>query len=257
MLTEKETILRAKSYLEKLSQGINPLTDSPVPEYDTVRIERISKCLSYAAMILRKVAEQPNAKNRYKKQPFSLTREEIEKYNITTPLPVTEIRNCLNSLSDGRTANLKSESVTGWLINNGYLVRNTDPQSKPRFIPTDKGKDAGIYIETRHGIHGDYGVVMYDCAAQQLILDNIGKIAELNIIGAAGKSPEPPAKLLGTKESPENDLGPESDSERIVGLYKSGSSIAAIAHILKIDYKVIKKHLTEAGLLRSSRSGTI
>lgn len=252
MLTEKETILRAKNYLEKLSQGINPLTDAPVPEYDTVRIERISKCLSYAAMILGKVTEQPDAKNRYKKQPFSLTREEIEKYNITTPLPVTEIRNCLNSLSDGRTANLKSESVTGWLINNGYLVRNTDPQSKPRFIPTDKGKDAGIYIETRHGIHGDYGVVMYDCAAQQLILDNIGEIAELNISSSTRKPPKPSAIPSETKITPESDPGTEPYSDRIVGLYRSGSSIAAIAHILKIDYKVIKNCLIEAGLLRSS-----
>lgn len=36
MLTEKETILRAKMHLEKLSAGIDPLTDAPVPESDTV-----------------------------------------------------------------------------------------------------------------------------------------------------------------------------------------------------------------------------
>lgn len=36
MLTEKETILRAKMYLEKLSAGIDPLTDALVPESDTV-----------------------------------------------------------------------------------------------------------------------------------------------------------------------------------------------------------------------------
>lgn len=249
MLSEKETLLRAKMYLEKLSRGIDPLTDAPIPENDTVRKERIAKCLSFSAEALGKAAEKTNLPpaKKAKKPPFSLSSEQLSEYEINTPLPITEIKDRLNRLTDEKTLKLKSSSVTGWLIDNGYLTHNADPELKPRFLPTDKGRNTGIFIETRHGIHGDYGVIIYDSNAQQLILDNLTEIAKQNVKKSDGKT----SPIFSDSKVPTMPSSASStDKGRIVELYNHGSSIAAIAHILKIDYKVIKNCLIEAGVLR-------
>ena len=57
-MTELETIAHAKSYLEKMANGINPLTGEAVPETDLINQVRISRCLFFVSDILRKVIEQ-------------------------------------------------------------------------------------------------------------------------------------------------------------------------------------------------------
>ena len=37
MATELEIMAHAKTYLDKLAEGINPLSDEPLPETDVVR----------------------------------------------------------------------------------------------------------------------------------------------------------------------------------------------------------------------------
>ena len=52
MASENAIIERAEMYLRKLSCGINPLTDEILPEGDSCKQERISKCLAYVASLL-------------------------------------------------------------------------------------------------------------------------------------------------------------------------------------------------------------
>ena len=56
-MTELEIMQRAKMYVDKLANGINPLTDQPAPEGDTVNQVRISRCLFYVSDVLRRVIE--------------------------------------------------------------------------------------------------------------------------------------------------------------------------------------------------------
>jgi len=44
-MTELEKIAYAKSYIEKLANGINPLTNQEVPESDIINNVKISRCL--------------------------------------------------------------------------------------------------------------------------------------------------------------------------------------------------------------------
>lgn len=52
-MTEIEINARAQMYLEKLANGINPLTDEEVAENDVVNNVRISRCLFYSSGILK------------------------------------------------------------------------------------------------------------------------------------------------------------------------------------------------------------
>ena len=57
-MTELEKTKYAKSYVEQLANGVNPLTGSPIPEGDLLNNVRISRCLFYVADILRQVIEK-------------------------------------------------------------------------------------------------------------------------------------------------------------------------------------------------------
>ena len=56
-MTEIEKIKYAKSFIDKLANGINPLDGSPVPENDVVRNVRLVRCFSYVSDILQRVCE--------------------------------------------------------------------------------------------------------------------------------------------------------------------------------------------------------
>ena len=56
-MTELEKIAYAKTYIEKLANGINPLTDQPVPDADSINNVRISRCLFYVSDLLRQIVE--------------------------------------------------------------------------------------------------------------------------------------------------------------------------------------------------------
>ena len=63
-MTELEKIAYAKTYIEKLANGINPLTDQPVPDSDSINNVRISRCLFYVSDILRQIAENGGVSQR-------------------------------------------------------------------------------------------------------------------------------------------------------------------------------------------------
>ena len=56
-MTELETMERAKMYIEKMANGIDPLSGRPVQEGDLINNVRISRCLFYVADILQKVID--------------------------------------------------------------------------------------------------------------------------------------------------------------------------------------------------------
>ena len=56
-MEEMEMLARAKMYMDKLANGINPITDEEVAEDDAVNNVRLSRCFFYVADVLQKVIE--------------------------------------------------------------------------------------------------------------------------------------------------------------------------------------------------------
>ena len=80
-MTELEKIEYAKSFIDKLANGINPIDGTQIPEGDIVNNVRLSRCFFYVSDILRQVIENggvnaPQYVKRIKKLPFSLTEEQ-------------------------------------------------------------------------------------------------------------------------------------------------------------------------------------
>ena len=63
-MTELEKIAYAKSFIDKLANGINPLDDTPIPDDDIANNVRLSRCFFYVSDILRQVYENGGVTSR-------------------------------------------------------------------------------------------------------------------------------------------------------------------------------------------------
>ena len=183
-MNENEKILKAKSYLDKLANGINPITTELASENDTINNIHISRCLFYVSDVLRNLIENNNnpQKKKNSKIPLSVTPQQLADYVFDdNPITVTEITKKLNSLIDTEEMKgIKTTSITNWLIKINMLEYFADENSKNHKIPTENGIQLGITTQERLGMYGSYKVVLYDSNVQQFILDNIDTIAYYN-----------------------------------------------------------------------------
>lgn len=183
-LNENEKLLKAKSYLDKLANGINPITNELASENDTINNIHISRCLFYVSDVLRNLIENNNQSEKKKnsKIPFSVTPQQLADYVFDdNPITVTEITKKLNSLIDTEEMKgIKTTSITNWLIKINMLEYFADENSKNHKIPTENGIQLGITTQERLEMYGSYKVVLYDSNVQQFILDNIDTIAYYN-----------------------------------------------------------------------------
>ena len=182
-MTELEIIATAQTYLEKLANGVNPLTGEEVGENDVVNNVRISRCLFYTSGILRQIVEN---KGKFKvempdRKPFAITPEQLARFEYAEyGISITEIVKRFNALIDTLyMKELKTKDITEWLVEAGLLT-NIIVNNKTRRRPTPQGESIGIFTEERSGHYGTYEGVFYSLKAQRFIIDNIGAIIEFS-----------------------------------------------------------------------------
>jgi predicted transcriptional regulator len=242
-MTELETLQRAKMYLDKLANGIDPLTDSAVPDNECINQVRISRCLFYVSDILRKLIENGGIiekSQKRKKIGFTITPEELNKYQIDDkPIPVSEITKRINDLVDLETmSKLRHTSITSFLLKSGLLVEQEFADGKKYIIPTEKGKSIGISREERQAHNNRlYYVTVYNADAQRFILENIHAIIELNNFQNES------AELQGKPWTSNYD-------EALIDLYGKHVPIFEIAVTLKRTETEILERLTRLGIIK-------
>lgn len=181
-MSELEMINRAKTYIDKLANGVNPLTDEPVSENDIVNNVRISRCFFYISDLLRRFAEGgfPEAAKKGKKQPFIITEEQRKRFEFSeTPISVSEIARRFNAAVNTEGAvQMRYSGITFWLIESGLLSVDRREDGREVKLPTAAGMELGISQEVRSGANGSYTVVVYNENAQRYIVDNIDAILE-------------------------------------------------------------------------------
>ena len=182
-MTELEKLAYTRTYVEKLANGINPLTDQAVPEGDLLNNVRISRCLFYVCEVLRQVVENggiPSCREKKERQPFRLDDEDRRAFRYSDiPLPISEVTKRINELIDPqKTTKLSYVCLLDWLEEIGLLTRGYDETGKIIRQPTDRGLDLGIAAVQQQSARGPYRLVVYNRTAQQFILDNLDQAAE-------------------------------------------------------------------------------
>ena len=197
-MTELETMQRAKMYIDKLANGINPLNDTPVPEWETLNNVRLCRCFFYVSDVLRRVIENGGTVGRAvrtPKAPFAVTREQLDVFPFSDkPIPVSEIARRINGLvpetQDGVMKQFKYKSIAMFLIEAGFLTEMETATGQHVKRPTETGGALGIFTEERVSLEGrPYTVVVYNRDAQQFLMDNMDAILAIDSGAKADDSP--------------------------------------------------------------------
>ena len=202
MPAEIKILERAEMYLRKLSCGVNPLTEEPLPDSDACRQERISKCLTYVADYLkqkvmpvmdrreRPVAPKPQKilKPRQVREQavkeLVLTPEMLSKFEVSAePVSVSGVVRRLNLLipHDSGMMPLVYADVAEVLSREGILLKQENDKGKDLNLPTPHGEKLG-FAKVEADIRGHHSVyTKCNVDAQKFILDNIEKcVAQAN-----------------------------------------------------------------------------
>ena len=177
-MTELEKIAYAKSFIDKLANGINPLDDRQIPEGDIANNVRLSRCFFYVSDILGQVYENGGIGKVERTIPFSITPAQLANFEVS-PYSIygSEISRKLAALVNNPL--MKSFSVpklNQWLLQKGLLCETTDPQGRTRKIPTEQGRSMGISAETKMGREGEYIAILFDARAPRFVVNNIYEI---------------------------------------------------------------------------------
>jgi len=230
-MTEMETLQRAKMYMEKLANGINPIDETVIPDGDVVNNVRLSRCFFYVADVLRQVIDNGGTTPPPKpqKKPFVLSDEQKSNFVFShTPITVTELSKRINALS--QSENMKKLGYTliqDWLMSLGMLEETLDGNGKKVKRPTAQGDSVGIALDARTGMNGAYFVVVYNSAAQHFIVDNLDGIIAFE---------------QERKENQGKPWEPEQDRQ-LLELYRQNVAIREIALILKRNSGAIRARL--------------
>lgn len=181
-MEEMEMLARAKMYMDKLANGINPITDEEVAENDAINNVRLSRCFFYVADVLQKVIENGGTekKRRDSKPPFSITDEQLAKYPYSDkPLSITHIVERINNLVDiNKMKKLSYKAIADWLRGMGLLEDANGRYGNAKTCPSDSGINMGISVEKRSGRDGDYYATVYNHEAQEFIINHLQAIIE-------------------------------------------------------------------------------
>ena len=238
-MTELEKMQRAKMYIDKMANGINPIDDAPAADSDMINNVRLSRCLFYVSDVLRQVIDNNGVVGKVKssKKAFFLSADSINNFSFSeTPIPVSEITKRLNDLADLEVCHkLKHSAITNWLISIGALEIRELADGRNTKRPTEQGKELGISSEKRMGLNGEYVVVVYSKDAQQFILDNIEAIMALSSKIAANQG----------------QAWTAAHEECLVDLFNKNVPVSEIAATLMRTETGIRARLKKLGLINN------
>ena len=241
-MTELEIMRHAKGYIDKLANGVDPLTGNELPDSDIVNNVRISRCLFYVSGILEKVIAnggEIGKRGKIVKRPFSidpalLSRYEFDDYPVFISVIVKKINDLINN---DEIEKLKTSDVNGFLIKAGLLRKEESFSGKSYYRPTDAGRSVGISTEQKVNKSGTpYTAIMYNAAAQKFILDNIEAVIEIS---------------NSMFNSFENHGKPwtEEDEDLVVTMFGEGKSVKEIAVALKRKPAAVKSKMIALDLI--------
>lgn len=174
-----EKLKSAKTWIEKLANGINPLNDELVKDDDLINNVHISRCLFYVAELLGEM-KGGTAVERRSRKPFFLSAKDAANIPISVQNGIANFVRFVNGYIPEDMKPLSAGQTIKWLRNEGLLQEVSKADGHKTNLPTEKGNSIGITTEVQRNSEGiEYQRVVYSVDAQRFILNNIEAIATL------------------------------------------------------------------------------
>ena len=185
-MAELEKVINAKGIMDKLAEGVNPITGELLPEDTVLNNVSLSRGFFFISDVLRQVIENDGVtarrmRNKQMLPPFTITDELRSQIEISaTPTMIKHFTDRINALIDDSVMRrLKVTALTTWLMNNGLLYEEII-NDKKRKKPTESGEKLGISSEAREGQYGGYLAILYNESAQRHIAGNLDQIIAIS-----------------------------------------------------------------------------
>ncbi len=184
-MTELQKIQRAKMYVDKLVNGINPLTGFRLSDDETVRDDRVIACFEYISEVLEiniRNWDSENAVKGLEEQLVFMTEEQKLQLRISYgPCTVTNMVNEINRvLEQNGSKKINGIWINDWLESIGMLTKNGFGNR----IASPNGREIGIISELKNGSnYGEYYVNMFSVGAQGFIYENLDRIIDYHYNG--------------------------------------------------------------------------
>lgn len=180
-MTELETMQHVKMYMDKLAQGIDPISNLEMPKDSLLNDVRIARCFFYVSGILNElISRQEQAANTTSAGKTHLPAFEISPAQVLAvpisaePIRITQLVDRINSVvNNDRRKKLRVVTITNWLLSKGFLTNVPMENGKNKRVPTEAGERLGLSTELRQGQHGEYLAVTYSTSAQHFVLDHL------------------------------------------------------------------------------------
>ena len=145
-------------------------------------LDNIDKCVAQAneRLARRKARAESGEMGRSGKEKFHVTEDQLKNYPTDeSPVPVSEIARRLNDLlpQDSNVEKIYFKTIRDWFVSQNYLEEKKNALGKIFFVPTETGALNGVVTEPRVGKNGEnYDAVLYNGAAQKLVLDHVNEL---------------------------------------------------------------------------------
>ncbi len=180
-MTELEKIAYAKSFLDQLANGMDPTTNTPIPQGDVAAKSRIVGCFSYVSEVLGKLIASPDTVlDLYRTQDIRITPQvlasiECSQFPVTVKAFAQRIDSALRA-----TKKITAADLNQWLLEQGYIEKLADYKNKTYKRPTQRGIDIGIILDQYTTIAGKttYNVKL-NRSAQRFICEHLSAILSI------------------------------------------------------------------------------
>lgn len=174
-----------KEYIDKIIEGVNPVTGRAISTKEVVYEYKISRQLDFLSDYLQDEIRNhesgssigPKQKSDESLAEFDMTSKDSQKFGFSDePITMAEICNRLNSLrTSSRMRKLKGISAIEVLTAYGYIRRE-----RRKVIPTAEGNSLGIVIKEFVSNGNIMTKVVYGRQAQEFIITHLREVMEIN-----------------------------------------------------------------------------
>ena len=181
-MTDLEKIAYAKSFIDKMANGIDPTDDSPLPEGDVAAKARIVGCFSYVSDVLAKLINSPDViADLYRSSEIKITAQMLSSIECTQfPISISAFAQKIDAALRF-TKKFTAADLNLWLMEHGYIEKLLDYKDKSYKRPTPKGVETGIVLDQYTTIAGKttYNVKLNQFA-QRFICEHLAEIVALS-----------------------------------------------------------------------------
>lgn len=171
----------AIKYLQRITDGCNPVNNMPAEEDAVLNNPHVIRCMFFVKEVLEDVRSNNGVvgskKTKSKGEPFPF--EILNEFQYQEDKSIAHFLKQIHAPLDGRNIRkISPQTITNWLKKEGYLTMEyCQDVGKESTVPTEKGRELGIYTEIRTYTTNNYLAVIYNRNAQEFLVKNLKAIA--------------------------------------------------------------------------------